>query len=81
MHKVKHQVAEAEQPVIPVRHDTTPRCPHIKCPACQMGKQHRRTPDSSTIHANPDREMTIRREDVHPGDCVSMDPYVCKQLG
>jgi hypothetical protein len=47
----------------------------------QMGKQHRRTPDSSTVHANPDLEMAIRREDVHPGDRVSMDQYVCKQLG
>jgi hypothetical protein len=46
-----------------------------------MGKQHCRTPDSSTVHANPDREMAIRREDVHPGDRVSMDQYVCKQLG
>jgi hypothetical protein len=54
MFKVKHQAGEAEQPVIPVRQDTTARCPHIKCPACQMAKQHRRTPDSSTMHQNPD---------------------------
>jgi hypothetical protein len=46
-----------------------------------MGKQHHCTPDSSTIHANPDREMAIQREDIHPGDRVSMDQYVCKQLG
>jgi hypothetical protein len=59
MHKVKHQVAEAEQPIIPVQHDATPQCPHVKCPACQMGKQHCRTPDSFTVHANPDREMAI----------------------
>ncbi len=81
MFKVKHQAGEAEQPVIPVRQDTTARCPHIKCPACQMAKQHRRTPDSSTMHQNPDLEMALRHGDLHPGDRVLMDQYVCRQLG
>jgi hypothetical protein len=46
-----------------------------------MGKQHRRTPDSSITRAIPEMEMAIKREDLQPGDCISMDQYVCKTPG
>ena len=72
---------DAEEPVILTKGKKTRSCPHPKCAACQLSKQYRKTPDSSTVHANPDREMAIRRGDLQPGDCVSMDQYVCKVPG
>ena len=82
MLKPKHEInSSAGPPVIRVRDNSTPRCGHPKCAACQLGKQFRTTPNSVTVHANPDREMAIKRGDHKPGDCVSMDQYVCKVPG
>ena len=46
-----------------------------------MGKQHRRTPGSSAVHAKPEMEMILRRDDLRPGDRISIDQYVCKVKG
>ena len=81
MLKVKHEVGGTEEPVIPTKQPGASRCPHFKCPACQLGRQHRRTPDSQTTHQIPEKEMAIRRERLTPGDKVSMDQCVCKQQG
>ena len=81
MQKVKHEVGDTCAPIIQVKHATTPRCPMPKCPACQLGKQHKKTPDSSKTVLNPDKEMAIRRNNLNPGDCVSMDQYVCRTQG
>ena len=81
MHKVKHEVGGEPETIIRIKHATAARCEHPKCPACQLGKQHRRTPDSSTVVQNPDMEMAIRRDDLSPGDCISMDQYVCRTKG
>jgi hypothetical protein len=51
------------------------------CPACQMAKQHQRTPGSQRVTNVPEFDMAIRKEDLHPGDCVSVDQYVCKVPG
>ncbi len=82
MLKPKHEINSSAGPsVLCARDKATPRCPHPKCAACQLGKQFRTTPNSATVHANPDREMAIKRGDIKPGDCVSMDQYVCKVPG
>ena len=82
MLKPKHEINSSAGPsVLRARDKATPRCPRPKCAACQLGKQFRTTPNSVTVHANPDREMAIKRGDIKPGDCVSMDQYVCKVPG
>ena len=71
----------AQPPLIPTKITGTANCAHPLCPACQFAKQHRRTPDSQTTHNVPEHEMAIRRNDLYPGDCVSVDQYVCKRSG
>lgn len=82
MNHVKTEVGEeADPPKVKPRYKGAARCPLPKCSACQLSKQHRKTPDSSTIHVNKDREMAIRRNNLNPGDCVSLDQYTCKTPG
>ncbi len=73
MLKVKIEVGNASKPVIPTKHPGAARCVRPICPACQLGKQHRRTSESSSTLTNPEKEMAIKRDNIHPGDCVSMD--------
>ena len=72
---------EKEPPVLPTKHPATSKCEAPRCAACQFSKQFRRTPDSTITHAIQDKELAIRKGDLHPGDCVSTDQYVCKQPG
>ena len=81
MNKVKHVVGDTELPAIATKLKGTSRCVHPRCPACQLGKQHRRTPGTSTVHSKPENEMMLRRDHLSPGDCISMDQYVCRKPG
>lgn len=71
----------AEPALITTKISGTANCPHPKCAACQFAKQHRRTPESQRVHNVPEHEMAIRRENLTPGDRVSVDQYVCKVPG
>lgn len=71
----------AEPPVIPTKIAGTANCISPKCAACQLAKQHRRTPGSSTVHVVPERQMDIRKNHLQPGDCVSVDQYLCRVKG
>ena len=78
----KNAVGEtADPPLIPTRVSGTPTCQPPCCAACQLGKQHRRTPRSVRIQAIPENEMAIRRDHLNPGDCVSIDQYICSTRG
>ena len=81
MIKVKIEVGNASKPSIPTKHLGAARCLRPICPACKLGKQHRRTSESSSTLTNPEKEMAIKRDNIHPGDCVSMDQYQCKVPG
>ena len=67
--------ADPFPPVLPTVHDKAKSCDKPLCEACLLGKQHRRTPGSVTVKAKPEMEMAIRREALHPGDCLSLDQY------
>ncbi|MCA1806890.1 MAG: GAG-pre-integrase domain-containing protein, partial [Actinobacteria bacterium] len=71
----------AEPPLILSKAPGAANCVQPICPACQMAKQHRRTPGSQRVQNVPEHEMAIRREDLQPGDCVSVDQYICKVPG
>ena len=63
-------------PIIPTKTNKASSCVHPVCPACQLAKQHRRTPGHVQHIQDPDREMAIRRENLRPGECTSLDQYV-----
>jgi hypothetical protein len=54
-------------PIVPTKTSRVSNCSHPVCPACQLGKQHRRTPGHVQVQADPDHEMAIRRENLMPG--------------
>ncbi len=79
---VKTQVGDPpEPPLVPTKYVSACRCDHPICPACRMAKQRRRTPDTQHTTVHPDAEMSIRREDLRPGDCVSCDQYESRAPG
>ena len=76
MRKPKHEVGDnTEPPVLPTKNTSTSRCDPPRCPACQLSKAHRRYPGTQIMHKKPELEMAIRRENLNPGDCISMDQY------
>lgn len=82
MRKRKDTVGnESIPPVIPTKCATAHKCDHPKCPACLLGKMHRRSPRTTVTHHIPETEMAIRRNDLKPGDCVSIDQFVSKVPG
>ena len=54
-----------------------PRCLGSESPSglstCQLSEQHRRSAKSKSVLMRPEREMAIKRNDLVPGDCVSID--------
>ena len=82
MRKPKHEVGDnQESPVLPTKIAATSNCDPTRCPACQLSKAHRRSPKTHRILARPEMEMSIRREDLNPGDCISMDQYQARVPG
>jgi Reverse transcriptase (RNA-dependent DNA polymerase) len=76
----KQEVGEKPPaPLIQSKVSGTSSCDHPVCQACQLGKQHRRTPGRTWV--DPDQEMAIRRENLQPGDCTSIDQYVSAMPG
>jgi hypothetical protein len=61
-----------EQVIIP-KHSNVSYCDAPLCTACQLSKQTRRTPEVKT-QVNP--VPTIRKPNLQPGDCISVDQYV-----
>jgi len=66
---------KAYPPILPTKHDKTKSCDKPCCEACLLGKQHRRTPGSVTVKAKPEMEMAICRDNLMPGDCISLDQF------
>ena len=72
----------ANRPLIPIKTSIKQHARDgLACAACKLSKMHTRSPDVNTTIAHPDKEMVIKREHLHPGDCISMDQYVCRQQG
>jgi hypothetical protein len=58
-------------------HVTT--CEAPLCAACQLAKQKRRTPETPVTRRT--EPMVLRRENLHPGDRVSLDQYISSLPG
>jgi hypothetical protein len=74
-HRKAEHGMEAYPPILPTSNDKAKSCDKPLCEACLLGKQHRRTAGSSTIRPKPEREAAIRRENLSPGECISLDQY------
>ena len=51
------------------------------CTACQYGKQTRRAAPGTTTHHVRDHADALRKDDLHPGQRVSVDHFVCSTRG
>ena len=65
-----------ETPVLRTKNKSVSSCPAPLCVACQMAKQTRRNPEVKVGSAIPEKEMSLRRGAMQPGDMVSIDQYV-----
>ena len=73
----KHPVT-GHQIIVPTEKKAT-SCDHPMCTACRLAKANRNNSHLQPRHQAP--EMMIRSEDLQPGDCVSVDQYVCNEKG
>ena len=51
------------------------------CPACQFGKQRRRPAPGKTSSVVKDREGVLKKDNLFPGQKVSVDHFVCSTKG
>ena len=63
------------KPILPTKHKTTKSITPPKCEACMYGKQKRTGAGAQRVQDISEKEMSLRRNDLKPGDCVSIDHY------
>ena len=54
---------------------------HLKCSSCQYGKARRWTTPSKTTTPVKPKEGALKREDLFPGQQVSIDHFICSSKG
>ena len=62
-------------PILKTKTPSVSSCPAPLCSACQMAKQSRRNPGVKLETPIPEKEMSLRRGKLEPGDMVSIDQY------
>jgi hypothetical protein len=70
-----------EDPVLKTKHGGVPFCPAPLCAACQLAKQKRRGAGTEFSKKNPEKEMSLKVDDLQPGDRVSVDQYMSSVPG
>ena len=56
-------------------------CEIPKCASCQFGKSKRRPTGATTTTTVPEKEGALRKDDLRPGDRVSMDHFQVTKRG
>jgi hypothetical protein len=78
-----HESAKHQSSVMPnliqVKFKRTSTCKAPTCASCQLAKMRRTNRGQTT--QNNSREMSLKRDHLRPGDCISMDQFVCAQPG
>jgi hypothetical protein len=77
----KNNYSDYKDPPIIETKMAASRCELPKCPACQLSKQHCRSPGSQHVRARPEHEMAICRENMVPGECFSVDQFTSTTPG
>jgi hypothetical protein len=62
-------------PILRTKTPSVSSCPAPLCSACQMAKQSRRNPEVKVGIPVPEKEMSLRRGKLLPGEMVSIDQY------
>ena len=68
-------------PMLPTKVKSVSSCAPPLCATCQLAKQGRRGAGSSQEFKLEDRDMLLKRDNLFPGDCVSIDQYASTVLG
>ena len=66
-------------PVIQTLNPKASTCDHPMCAACRLARPHLNNDHLPPRHSSP--EILIRSNDLIPGDCVSVDQYICRDKG
>jgi hypothetical protein len=66
---------------LPSPHRGIQTCTAPMCAACQLAKGKRRKSNPATKHVDPNRTMTLKQNDLHPGENVSIDQYESSARG
>ena len=53
----------------------------LKCAACEFGKATRRATQTENSQKIPSKELEIRKDDLFPGQRLSVDHYHCNEPG
>ena len=66
-----------ECPIIKCKQKRGPVCDikDMKCPTCQMAKQHRRSTTNQRVGAKVQAQTGLKQDNLRPGDCISCDHY------
>jgi hypothetical protein len=62
--------------LLPTKNPGVSSCAAPLCAACQLAKQSRRGSDTSSELKDPAKHMSLRSNDLQPGDRVSIDQFV-----
>ena len=62
--------------LLPTKNPGVSSCTAPLCAACQLAKQSRRGSDTSSELQDPSKHMSLRTNDLQPGDRVSIDQFV-----
>ena len=57
------------------------KCEIPRCASCQFGKAKRRPTGITHSRSNPERDGALKAGDLLPGQCVSVDHFVCSNKG
>ncbi len=57
------------------------KCEHPKCASCEYGKARRKPTSATTTKPVADRVGALKHEDLFPGQCVSVDHFICSTKG
>jgi hypothetical protein len=70
-----------QQKCIHTRLSGAGKCRPPTCSACLLAKMTRKGADVSHEVKDPKKEMSLKRDDLKPGDCVSIDQYESRIRG
>lgn len=59
----------------------THRCEVPKCQACLYAKMGKRSAGASRVEPRADKVLALSRDNMRPGDAVSMDQFICSNKG
>ena len=79
--KLMRRGPNGEEPIIPTKISQSASCERPLCSACQFGKMTRRGAGSMDFKVKKGKEMSLKRDQLVPGQVISVDQYESKVKG